>query len=75
MFSLRTTRICLGLILGSYASPQHQSGRKACQAAITTVLPSNYGSDSMEVKKLIDSSFIREEQHPDWVAKIVPVTK
>jgi len=28
-----------------------------------------------EVKKLIDSSFIREEQHPDWVANIVPVTK
>jgi len=29
----------------------------------------------LEVKKLIDSSFIREEQHPDWVANIVPVTK
>ena len=28
-----------------------------------------------EVKKLIDSDFIREEQHPDWVANIVPVTK
>jgi len=28
-----------------------------------------------EVKKLTDSSFIREEQHPDWVANIVPVTK
>jgi len=28
-----------------------------------------------EVKKLIDSSFIRKEQHPDWVANIVPVTK
>jgi len=28
-----------------------------------------------EVKKLIDSSFIREEQHPDWVANIVPVAK
>ena len=28
-----------------------------------------------EVKKLIDSGFIREEQHPDWVANIVPVTK
>jgi len=28
-----------------------------------------------EVKKLIDFSFIREEQHPDWVANIVPVTK
>ena len=28
-----------------------------------------------EVKKLIDSGFIREEQHPDWVVNIVPVTK
>ena len=28
-----------------------------------------------EVKKLINSSFIREEQHPDWVANIIPVTK
>jgi len=28
-----------------------------------------------EVKKLIDSGFIREEQHPDWVANIVPITK
>jgi len=28
-----------------------------------------------EVKKLIDSDFIREELHPDWIANIVPVTK
>ena len=28
-----------------------------------------------EVKKLIYSDFIREKQHPDWVANIVPVTK
>jgi len=28
-----------------------------------------------EVKKLIDSDFIREEQHPDWVVNIVLVTK
>ena len=28
-----------------------------------------------EVKKLIDSGFIREEQHPDWVANIIPVAK
>src|SRR3954466_5788260 len=28
-----------------------------------------------EVKKLIESGFIREEQHPDWVANIVPVAK
>src|SRR3954468_8207255 len=28
-----------------------------------------------EVRKLINSGFIREEQHPDWVSNIVPVTK
>jgi len=28
-----------------------------------------------KIKKLIDSGFVREEQHPDWVANIVPVTK
>jgi len=28
-----------------------------------------------EVKKLIYSSFIREEQHLNWVANIIPVTK
>src|SRR5436853_3481195 len=28
-----------------------------------------------EVRKLIDSGFICEEQHPDWVANNVPVTK
>ena len=28
-----------------------------------------------EVKKLIDSGFIREKQHPDWVANIVSVAK
>src|SRR3954469_14342720 len=28
-----------------------------------------------EIRKLIDSGFIREKQHPDWVSNIVPVTK
>ena len=28
-----------------------------------------------KVKKLMDSDFIREEQHPDWVANIIPITK
>ena len=28
-----------------------------------------------EVRKLIDSGFIREEQHPDWVANIVPLLR
>jgi len=29
----------------------------------------------VEVRKLIACGFIREEQHPDWVANIVPVLK
>jgi len=28
-----------------------------------------------DVKKLIGFGFVREEQHPDWVANIVPVLK
>ena len=40
-----------------------------------TVPPGDNESDQSEVKKLIDSGFIREEQHPDWVANIVLVTK
>ena len=28
-----------------------------------------------EVHKLIECGFIREEQHPDWVANIIPVLK
>ena len=28
-----------------------------------------------KVKKLVNSDFIREEQHPDWVANIISVTK
>src|SRR5436190_62627 len=28
-----------------------------------------------EIRKLIDSGFIRKEQYPDWVADIVPVAK
>ena len=28
-----------------------------------------------EVQKLRDVQFIREEQHPDWLANIVPVIK
>ena len=29
----------------------------------------------LEVKKLIDSDFVREEQHHDWVINIVPILK
>jgi len=28
-----------------------------------------------EVKKLIDSGFVRKEQHSDWVANIIPFPK
>ena len=35
----------------------------------------DHGKIESEVKKLIDSCFIREELHPDWVANIVPVPK
>jgi len=27
-----------------------------------------------EVKKFIDSGFIKEEQHPNWAANIIPIT-
>lgn len=34
--------------------------------------PEIMGSIEYEVKKLIDSGFIRKEQYPDWVAKYCP---
>ena len=40
-----------------------------------TVPSRNNGSNPVRGQKLVDSSFIREEQHPDWVANIVPVIK
>ena len=40
-----------------------------------TVLSRNKEAAESEVKMLIDSSFIRKEQHPDWVANIIPLTK
>ena len=33
------------------------------------------GAIKAEVHKLIGCGFIQEEQHPDWVANIVPVLK
>jgi len=38
-------------------------------------LPEIIEAIQSDVKKLTDSGFIREEQHPDWVANFVPVTK
>ena len=29
----------------------------------------------LEVKKLIDSDFVRKEKHPDWMANIVSFSK
>jgi len=49
------------------AKPVKQQQRRLCPEIMETI-PS-------EVKKLIDSSLIREEQHPGWVANIVSVTK
>jgi len=37
--------------------------------------PDIWGAIEVEVHKLIACGFIREEQHPDWVANIVPVLK
>ena len=77
MFSPRTTRICLGLTLRWLCSaltninldarPVKQQQRRFRPEIMEAI--------QSEVKKLIDSDFIREEQCPDWVANIVPVTK
>jgi len=49
------------------AKPVKQQQRQFCPEIIETI--------ESEVKKLIDSDFIREEQHPDRVANIVPVLR
>jgi len=49
------------------AKPIKQQQRRFCLEIIEAI--------QSEVKKLIDSDFIREEQHPDWVTNIVPGTK
>ena len=38
-------------------------------------LPEIMEAIQLEVKKLINSSFIKEELHPNWVANIIHVTK
>ena len=75
MFSLGITRTCPDLILkwlyialiNSDVKPVKQQQRRFCPKIMEAI--------QSEVKKLIDSGFIREEQHPDWVANIVPVIK
>jgi len=49
------------------AKPVKQQQRRFCPEIMEAV--------QSEVKKLIDSGFIREEQHPYWVANSIPVTK
>jgi len=60
---------------GGYASPQHQSGRKACQAAVTTVFPRDYGSNSIKGQEAYRLQFHQKRIMPWWVANIVPITK
>ena len=76
MFSLRITRIylgsilkwlCIASILIQTRIPIKQQQRWFCPEIMEAI--------QSKVKKLIDSGFIREEQHPDWVANIVPITK
>ena len=45
------------------------------QAIATRFCPEIMEAIESEVKKLIDSGFIRKEQHPDWVTNIVLVPK
>ena len=55
------------LNIGSDTKPVKQQQRQ--------FRPQIMGVIEAKVKKLIESGFIREEQHPDWVANIVPVLK
>ena len=49
------------------AKPVKQQHRRFCPDIMEAI--------ETEVNKLIECGFIREEQHPDWVANIVPVPK
>ena len=60
---------------GSLAPPQYQSRCKTSQVIATTVSFRDHGDNQSEVKELIDSGVIREDQHPNWVANIIPVPK
>lgn len=48
---------------------------KSLKQAQRHFCPRIMGSIESEVKKLIDSGFIREKQYPDWIANTVPKTK
>ena len=49
------------------AKPVKQQQRRFCPEIMEAI--------KSEVKKLIDYGLVREKQHPDWVANIVPVPK
>ena len=67
MFELDTQVAMHRLNINSDAKPVKQQQRRFHPEIIEAI--------RSKVKKLIDSDFIREEQHPDWVANIVSVTK
>ena len=48
---------------------------RTCPGSILGLLCMIMEAIESEVKKLIDSGFVREEQHPDWVANIIVVLK
>jgi len=49
------------------AKPVRQQQRWFCPEIMEAI--------ELEVKKLIDSGFVRKEPHPDWVANIFPFRK
>ena len=65
--SLVGSEMCIRDSINSDVKPVKQQQRWFCLEIMEAI--------QSEVKKLIDSGFIREEQHPDWVANIVPVAK
>ena len=56
------------LNINSNAKPIKQQQQQRLRPEIIEAIES-------EVKRLMDSSFIKEEQYPDWVVNIVPVPK
>ena len=49
------------------ANPIKKEQRRFCPEIMEAI--------KSKIKKLIDPDFIREEQHPNWIANIVPVIK
>ena len=55
------------LNINADVKPVKQQQRRFCLKIMEAI--------QSEVKNLIDSGFIKEEQHPDWVANIILITK